>query len=576
MAKANSEPQRDPLVTLAAADSSAFILLYDIYYEKVFRYCANRLRSKQISEDITSMVFISAARNIRRFGGKTRTEFIDWLYTIAAAEIERCLKEKQFAELVKKSESESVEAPDVGQKEKLRAKILSVFDSADKNIGRIFFYITAVVIILIAAGISLRPGKISKKTAVSTIPKSRSETPKPPNAAPAKIINLNAGKPAAAAEQSKTIPAAAAEKKIKQMPPKIEFGGIVKNQQLKPIEDATVRVLARFVDDANKPNISLVGTFTTDANGIWRCESLPEGTYQASIMVTHPDYIQPENPPPATIEQLKNFSFITILEKGITVIGRAVDSGQKPLPATIIRGPFNSENKKNQICDANGWFRFANVTPGIEVFTAQCAGATPQIKPVDVKTGMPPIIFTLEPANIIRGKVVDVNNVPIKDVLVAVSSWQGIEALNFKTKTDANGFFEWADAPADEVSFDIHKSGYMSIRNFAMKSESDYTITLLPPFRISGSVTCSEPNRPIETFIITLGYYFDKDKIDWQDANSIIFSGKKYELAVTEPLDFQLKIQTTGFQPAQSPVLNSEQNLTKYDFILKPIKAAQN
>jgi len=567
MAKENSQAQRDPLVILAATDSSAFLLLYDIYYEKIFRYCAGRLHSKQITEDITSMVFIRAARNVRRFGGKTRAEFFDWLSAIATDQVNSYLKKKQFADLINKLESEPIENMDPGHKEKLRAKILSAFDTGGAEKGRLLLYFAAVavIVILIAAGILLSPKKSLQKP-VSVIAPAPVKKINPPPAPRLERTAQPANKEEIIEPEDFNAVKAKADESAK-----IVIGGIVKNQQSEPIEGAAVRVLVRFGENTNTSNLSLLGTFKTDANGIWRCGSFPENTHQVSIMATHPNYTQSENYQPAVAEQLKNFSFEIILEKSITVIGRVVDREQRPLRATVTKGPFRENNTKGVTCDANGWFRFDNVTAGVEVFTAQYAGAAPQVLSVEIKPDMPPVIFTLEPADVINGRVVDVNGEPIKDASVEVAFWQGTGSVSFETKTDAGGFFEWPDAPKDEASFDIRKSGYMSVRNFAMKSGNNYTIRLLPPFRIRGSVTSSLSNLPVGTFKIAIGYY-NNANLSWQDANSSAISGNSYELMITEPFDFQLKAQADGFKTVESPVFTPDQNAAKYDFVLNPLQ----
>jgi hypothetical protein len=621
----NSETERDVLVTLASTDSSAFLLLYDIYYEKIFYFCLPRLRTKQITEDMTSRVFIFAARNIRLFRGKTRAEFIDWLCTIATAKINHFLRKKEFAELVDKLALDTAVTPDASHKEKLRTKILLAFGRADKNVGRIVLYFTAAAVVLIAAGILFWPDRFSVRRIVAPIAKEKSAAVKAPvNPPPTTKIISSQQQPKSRLEMikqladeenvpellkivqqgdlpSKLLAAkflaeitdtnAAEILKLGALPVKtnevnavqsvatgkpltIKIGGIVKNQELEPVKGAEVKVLAKSGNKPENPNTNLLGIFKTDANGIWRCNSFPENASDASIMATHPDYTPPESYQQATAEQLKNFSFETILEKGVTVIGRVVDLQQRPLQATITRGPFHGDSEKEQTCDADGWFRFDNITPGIEIFTVQCAGAAPQVQPVEVKPDMPPVAFTLKPGNIIRGKVVNVSNSPIKDASVAVSTWQGVNSLKFEAKTNDDGFFEWQDAPAEEVLFDIQKDGYASIHNFAMKSGSDYVITLLSAPQISGSVTSSDPDKPVKTFKITPGYYSDNVNISWQDSSSSTFSDNKYELTITEPLDFQLKVQADGFEPAESPVFLHSQENPRYDFVLDPIKTS--
>jgi|GEM_PF-1747172 len=621
----NSETERDALITLASTDSSAFLLLYDIYYEKIFYFCLPRMRTKQITEDMTSRVFIFAARNIRLFRGKTRAEFIDWLCTIATAEINRYLRKKEFAELIDKLTLEAAVTPDAGHKEKLRAKIPLAFGHADKNVGRIILYFTAAAVVLITAGILFWPDRFSVRRIVAPIVKKKPAAVKTPVNPPpttkiistqqqqqsrlemikqladeenvpellkiiqqgdlpskllaakflAEITDTNAseilklGALPVKANDINTVQPAATSK-----PATVKIGGIVKNQELEPVKGAEVKVLAKSGNNLENQNTNLLGVFKTDVNGIWQCNNFPENASEASIMATHPDYTPPESYQQATAEQLKNFSFETILEKGVTVIGRVVDLQQRPLQATITRGPFQGEGEKEQTCDADGWFRFDNITPGIEIFTAQYAGAAPQVQPIEVKPDMPPVTFILKPGNIIRGKVVNASNSPIKDVSVATLTWQGVNSLKFEVKTNDDGFFEWQDAPAEEVLFNIQKDGYVSIHNFAMKSGSDYVITLLSAPQISGSVTSSNPDKPVETFKITPGYYSDNINISWQDSSSSTFSDNKYELTINEPFDFQLKVQADGFEPAESPVFLHNQENPRYDFVLDPIKTS--
>jgi hypothetical protein len=580
MAKENSEPQRDPLVILASSDSSAFILLYDIYYEKIYRFCANRLVSKQIIEDITSKAFVRAAQNIRSFTGKTRTEYLDWLYAITKEEINQSLKNKEFSQFVNKSGQESIEVPDAGHKEKLRAKISAVFDTAKATHRRMILISIATVFVLVIAGdLFYQPFVKPPRKPAATVnqlkqineankEKCRPEKPVAP------IIQRKAAtptQPAAEPEEPNTLLTTAAEEKINETAATIKIGGTVKNQQSEPIEAAAVRVLVKFSDNENKQNISLLGTFKTDANGIWRCGNFPLNATGVSIMATHPDYLPAENYQMASIEQLEDFSFATILEKGFTVTGRVIDSEQRPLRATITKGSLPSDSNTIVTCDANGWFHFDNVPEGVEVFIARYGGGAPQMQPVEIKPDMPPVIFTIELPNVIHGKVVDANGSPVKDASVVVSSWQGTNSLNFETKTDSNGFFQWTNAPANEVSFDIQKNNYMSVRNYAMKSRSDYAITLRPAFKFSGIVTSEVNDKPVKTYKITIGYYYTNTNISWQ-STSTPFSSEKYEMMITEPLNFQLRVEARGFETVESPVLSPGQTNTEYNFILVPIK----
>ena len=72
------------LVLRARTDADALGQLYDLYYERIFRFCVYRLFSREAAEDVTSTVFLQVARRIRDFPGRTEQDFRSWLYAIAA------------------------------------------------------------------------------------------------------------------------------------------------------------------------------------------------------------------------------------------------------------------------------------------------------------------------------------------------------------------------------------------------------------------------------------------------------------------------------------------------------------
>jgi RNA polymerase sigma factor (sigma-70 family) len=78
------ERTEDDLVQKARTQAEALSRLYEMYYERIFRFCVHRLFDKEIAEDVTSTVFLEVARSIRLFKGGTLQDFQNWLYAIAA------------------------------------------------------------------------------------------------------------------------------------------------------------------------------------------------------------------------------------------------------------------------------------------------------------------------------------------------------------------------------------------------------------------------------------------------------------------------------------------------------------
>lgn len=64
-------------------DSEAFGQLYNLYFERVYRYVRLRLVNAPDAEDVTAVVFLSAWRGIERFSPKHEASFANWLFRLA-------------------------------------------------------------------------------------------------------------------------------------------------------------------------------------------------------------------------------------------------------------------------------------------------------------------------------------------------------------------------------------------------------------------------------------------------------------------------------------------------------------
>jgi RNA polymerase sigma-70 factor (ECF subfamily) len=72
--------------TLAQAkiwDMSAFGVLYDESYDRVYRYIFHRTLDTTVTEDIMSEVFTKALKNIKKFRGETEGEYYAWMFQIS-------------------------------------------------------------------------------------------------------------------------------------------------------------------------------------------------------------------------------------------------------------------------------------------------------------------------------------------------------------------------------------------------------------------------------------------------------------------------------------------------------------
>lgn len=74
------------IVNQAKTDINAFGKLYEYYFQKVYMYVYSKCKNKDISEDVVSITFSKALKNIPKYEDRGYS-FGTWLYTIARNEL---------------------------------------------------------------------------------------------------------------------------------------------------------------------------------------------------------------------------------------------------------------------------------------------------------------------------------------------------------------------------------------------------------------------------------------------------------------------------------------------------------
>jgi len=104
MARPVEETVYDDLVVRAKSQAAALGRLYELYYDRIFRFCVHRLFNRSTAEDVTASVFLTVAQSMRDFKGRTEQDFRNWIYTIAAnqanAYIRKSVRRKRLMENV--------------------------------------------------------------------------------------------------------------------------------------------------------------------------------------------------------------------------------------------------------------------------------------------------------------------------------------------------------------------------------------------------------------------------------------------------------------------------------------------
>jgi len=114
MAKVIERIEDEDLVLKARTQAEALSRLYEMYYERIFRFCVHRLFDKEIAEDVTSTVFLEVARSIRAFKGRTVQDFQNWLYAIAANQANAYIRKTSRRKELLKEAADLMTAADGG------------------------------------------------------------------------------------------------------------------------------------------------------------------------------------------------------------------------------------------------------------------------------------------------------------------------------------------------------------------------------------------------------------------------------------------------------------------------------
>lgn len=114
MAKLVEQNDNDDLVRRARTQTDALGRLYEIYYERILRFCVHRLFNKQIAEDITSTVFLEVARRIRTFSGGRERDFRNWVYTIAINQVNAYIRKTSRRKQLLAKAAEAMKNPNPG------------------------------------------------------------------------------------------------------------------------------------------------------------------------------------------------------------------------------------------------------------------------------------------------------------------------------------------------------------------------------------------------------------------------------------------------------------------------------
>ncbi|MGH2514941.1 MAG: RNA polymerase sigma factor [Ktedonobacterales bacterium] len=80
---AKDESETSLVARAIQRDTEAFSQLYNLYFDRIYRYARLKVGTAADAEDVTAAVFLSAWRTIDRFSPKHELSFASWLFRLA-------------------------------------------------------------------------------------------------------------------------------------------------------------------------------------------------------------------------------------------------------------------------------------------------------------------------------------------------------------------------------------------------------------------------------------------------------------------------------------------------------------
>lgn len=245
-------------------------------------------------------------------------------------------------------------------------------------------------------------------------------------------------------------------------------------------------------------------------------------------------------------------------DKGLHIHGQVFDPAGDPIAgASVAQGSNRWQSRYFQVVrtDGDGRFIFDISRPGGHlILTAQAPGYAPELKEIQAIQNMPAVEFRLPPGNLIQGKIVDTNDMPIAGASISAGLWRGHRTVNWEAKTDARGHFEWKDAPADEMFLNIGKSGYMSVIQHGISpAHPDCAIKMRRALYIRGNVFDAETGAPIPRFEVTRGNESGRkagNAIFWDWHRSRLFDRGEYRISFSDyHPSYYVRVEADGYLP---------------------------
>jgi thiol-disulfide isomerase/thioredoxin len=236
--------------------------------------------------------------------------------------------------------------------------------------------------------------------------------------------------------------------------------------------------------------------------------------------------------------------------------------------------------------DAEGRYRLPALPAGTRSLTVVAPGFAPQLRKVDLKSGLPDQDFRMAAGKPVRLRIVDGAGKPVPAAVVWLEEWKRSKSIQTQhnpnhpkvpdtgipRKPNAEGVWEWASAPEEPVKVSVYAPGFAPLELELTGGVPDRTITLKPDHRITGAVSDAVTGKPIPSFTVIPVDVFRKDFLHAERFNAVTGRNGRLDFkADRADIPQRLRVEAPGYRTQDGPEFRvGDSTSLRQEFRLRP------